>query len=456
MCDAPVFTGSELAAATGGRWLGGAADTVCGIYTDTRQPGTGKLFLALAGERFDAHDFLNEAVASGCAALCIAAEKQKKLPQPSALPVLLVEDTLHAYQLLGRFHRRRFPGLALTAVTGSVGKTSVKEMLRAIFTEACGGDESAVLYTIGNTNNQIGVPQNLLRLTSAHRFAVIEMGTNHHGEIEPLSCCAEPTAAVINSIAPCHLEFLGTLAGVAREKSHIFDALATSGCAVIPAECAAQEVLESAAAPFRTLRAGGDIAATYGGGTLSGSRFSLTFPTGETFDIGWSLTGKHQTANAAAAAAAAWASGVTPAVIAAGLANTRLPGMRMKISEICGITYINDAYNANPGSMRSALEWLAEFADPERLLLLLGEMRELGEFSKNAHVEILQSARLLLPGAKLVTVGEAFSGMEADAHFTRAEETGEYLSRQLQPGMLIFAKGSRGVALEKALPAAAY
>ena len=150
-----------------------------------------------------------------------------------------------AYRDIAHFHRLRFPSLRLVAVTGSVGKTSVKEMLRAIFERAAGRD--AVLHTEGNTNNQVGVPQNLLRLEERHRYAVIEAGTNHPGEIEPLSRCAAPQIGLINSIAPCHLEFLGSLAGVAREKAHLFDGLPGNGCAVIPRNCPEVEILEKAA-----------------------------------------------------------------------------------------------------------------------------------------------------------------------------------------------------------------
>ena len=450
---AGLFTGAELAAATGGRWLGGTAvERVTGVCTDTRQDGSGKLFLALTGERFDAHDFLADAVASGCAALCVAESARGKVPADCPVPVLLTKDTLHAYQALGRFHRRRFPELRLAAVTGSVGKTSVKEMLRAIFAEACGGDEEMVLSTSGNTNNQIGVPQNLLRLTAAHRFAVIEMGTNHHGEIEPLSRCAEPSAAIVNSIAPCHLEFLGDLAGVAREKSHIFDALSATGTAVIPAECPAHDVLEAATKKFRCLQFGRDVRAEYRGGALDGSSFTLYFPDGKNFTIHWALTGSHQACNASAAAAAALALGISPELIAAGLTRTKLPGMRMKITEIAGVCYVNDAYNANPGSMRAGFEWLAEFADPARLILLLGEMRELGESSRREHDSIVATARRLFPGAEIITVGKEFAGLDADAHLENSPAAAEVLGRMVRPGMLVFAKGSRGIRLEEALP----
>ena len=221
MSDSAVtFSAEELARGAGGRWTDGRGTAVSGVFTDTRQDGSGRLFIALSGENFDAHDFLPAAVSAGAAALCVAESKLGRLPEPCPVPVLAVADPLRSYQGIARLHRRRFPELTVAAVTGSVGKTSVKEMLCAIFTAAAGAER--VLYTVGNTNNQVGVPQNLLRLQPQHRFAVIEMGTNHHGEIEPLSCCALPQVALVNSIAPCHLEFLGSLEGIAREKSRIF------------------------------------------------------------------------------------------------------------------------------------------------------------------------------------------------------------------------------------------
>lgn len=450
------FGAAELAAATGGCW---AADPgalrVDGVFTDTRQDGRGRLFVALAGENFDAHDFLDAALAAGSAALCIAESKRERIPAGCPVPVLLTEDPLRAYQAVGRMHRERFPELKLAAVTGSVGKTSVKEMLRAIFTASAG--EEHVLYTAGNTNNQVGVPQNLLRLTPAHRYAVIEMGTNHHGEIEPLSRCARPQAALVNSIAPCHLEFLGDLAGVAREKSRIFCGLPPDGTAVIPAECPAADVLARAAAPYRVLRFGGeagDVRARYLGGKLEGSSFELSFPDGGCFTVAWSLAGRHQAQNAAAAAAVALAAGVAPAVIAEGLARTVLPGMRSRITRLDGVTYLNDAYNANPGSMRAAFEHLAEFAEPARLMLLLGEMRELGACSESEHRGILALARRMFPGARIATIGAAFRCAGAEHHFETAPGARSFVT-EARSGDLVFAKGSRGIAVEEALPEAA-
>lgn len=454
---APTFRAAELAAATGGVWRNGFVppDVLRGIVTDTRRSGAGALFLALAGERFDAHDFLPHAIAGGCAALCIEKAKAGKLPPDCAVPVLEVVDTGAAYRDIARFHRLRFASLRLTAITGSVGKTSVKEMLRAIFEQAAGPD--AVLYTEGNTNNQVGVPQNLLRLEERHRYAVIEAGTNHPGEIEPLSRCAAPQIALINSIAPCHLEFLGSLAGVAREKAHLFDGLPEDGCAVIPRNCPELPILEEAARRCANVFCFGetadcDVIAHYLGGQLTGSGFELIFPGGERFKVEWPLVGRHQAVNASAAACAALAAGIRPATIAAGLANTRLPGMRTKITEIDGVTYVNDAYNANPGSMRASFEWLAEFADPAKLLLALGEMRELGRDSAAEHAALLELAREHFPGVRILSVGGAFAPTPGVEHFADAAAAAPRLAELVRAGDLVFAKGSRGIAMELALP----
>lgn len=451
------FTGEELLRATGGAWIGGREpSTACGVFTDSRVWGDGKLFLALAGERFDGHDHLAAAVAAGAGALCIERGKQDRLPAGELPPVLLVEDTLRAFQRIAGFHRNRFPGLCVAGVTGSVGKTSVKEMLRAIFSEAAGAEH--VLYTLGNTNNQVGVPQNLLRLTPACRYAVIEMGTNHHGEIEPLSRIARPQAALVNSIAPCHLEFLGDLTGVAREKAHIFDGLESGGVAVIPQDAPAVETLLAGAGDHSVLRFGeGESAAVccrYLGGNLRGSSFELKFAGGERFTVRWPLSGRHQALNAAAAATLAEAVGIAPAVIVSGLVKTELPGMRSRIVELDGVTYVNDAYNANPRSMRAAFDYLAEFADPARLLLVLGEMYELGDCSAAEHQALLREARERFPGCRIVAIGAAFdpvAGVTGAADSRKAFAEVEKLTR---PGDLVFAKGSRGVAVELALPEA--
>ncbi len=458
MSDVTGFSADELAAAVFGSWRGRGCP-VSGVFTDTRVNGEGKLFVALAGERFDAHDFLDRAVASGAAALLV--RRDRAVTDGFPVPLLEVADTLTAYQALAAFHRRRFPGLRVAGVTGSVGKTSVKEMLRAICRKAA-GDEAMVLATEGNTNNQVGVPQNLLRLDGRCRFAVIEMGTSSPGEILPLSLCAAPDVAVVNSIAPCHVERLGDLEGVAREKGTIFAGVPADGVAVVPGECPQRRTLERAAGRRRVITfgfgPGCDVRVGEVSGTLSESVFSLDFPDRRSFTVRWPLAGRHQVGNAAAAAAAAYALGIAPEEIAAGLPETRLPGMRMKTSVIDGVTYINDAYNANPGSMAAALRLLAGNIDPRRLVLLLGGMRELGEISEREHRKLLADAEALLPGVKIITVGAEFAAAAGAAgveYFSDAAAAAGRVAEIVSPGDTIFAKGSRFHAVEGALPPSA-
>lgn len=462
-CPGAVFTAGEWCSATGGQWLEDRTFSgSLGCYTDTRQPGQGKVFLALAGEKFDGHDFLAQAVEAGAEALCIRAGSAGKLPENVTVPVLVVEDTLAAYQAIARFHRMRFPELKVVAVTGSVGKTSVKEMCRAVLAEAFG--ENAVLYTIGNTNNQVGVPQNLLRLTPEHRAAVIEMGTNSPGEIAPLSCCAVPSVALINSIAPCHLEKLGSFYGIAQEKSAVFSGMPREGRAVIPAECPAAELLAEKAAgyvctTFGDVSSQASIRAEFLQGDLTGSTFALYFPDGTRQEVAWELTGAHQALNAAAAASAAQAFGIAPETIANGLKKVKLPGMRMAKTVIRNATWINDAYNANPASMLAAFRQLEQSPlEKSSLVLVLGDMLELGTFEASEHKKVLQEACTVFAGARIVTVGPRFARAASTLNLPEVTLCGSsagaarVLAKLVQEGDTVFLKGSRGIGLEKAIP----
>ncbi|MBQ9787798.1 MAG: UDP-N-acetylmuramoyl-tripeptide--D-alanyl-D-alanine ligase [Lentisphaeria bacterium] len=446
------FSPQELSGITGGSWFNDLVPPGnLVISTDTRCENRGKIFFALAGERFDAHNFLTQAVDSGCDAICVNREKSALIPPE--IPALLVDNTLIAMQKCAAFHRRRFPGLTVFGVTGSVGKTSVKEMLRSICSHAAGADK--VLATIGNTNNQVGVVQNILRLTGEHRFAVLEAGTSSPGEIAPLARMIQPDGAIVNSIAPCHLENLLSLEGVAAEKGTMFHHLADNGAAVFPAETAGKEILQNSAADHRRFTFGmdgnGDVSARFISGELSGSTFELTFPDGKCFQISWHLTGKHNALNAAGAAALAFACNIPPEVIAQALPATELPGMRMKKTIIDQVTYFNDAYNANPASMHASVELLASATFPGRLILLLGGMRELGELSLSSHQKLLDEIALKLPDAKVIAIGAEFAGL-TPCHFNSAADAGTYLQTQLLPGDTVFAKGSRGNCVENALP----
>jgi UDP-N-acetylmuramoyl-tripeptide--D-alanyl-D-alanine ligase len=265
------FNAVELTQSTAGRWntVLSSKFTVDRIVTDTREDCSGDLFLALRGENFDAHNFLDAAVAAGAAALCIEEKFADRIKFEWNIPVLLVDDTLKAYQAIANSYKKRFPGLRSVAITGSMGKTSCKEIIRSILTAAVG--EKAVYATRSNTNNQVGVPQNLLKVNSGHRFCVLEMGSNHFGEIEPLSRTLEPDVALINSIAPCHLEAFGDVHGVAKEKCKIFSALKPDGIAVIPRDCPEIDYLIEQTEKFKTMRFGIDVEVIYHGGNLHGS-----------------------------------------------------------------------------------------------------------------------------------------------------------------------------------------
>ena len=454
-----VFSAEELARITGGVWEGdlSAFPEKAGLSSDTRQDGKNRIFFAFSGENFDAHNFLDAAAASGCCALCIRKDFTQAVPE---LPCLRVDDVLSAYWKLAAFHRSLFKELVVAGVTGSVGKTSTKEMVRAIFTEFAGTPD-AVLYTIGNTNNHFGVPQNLFRLNERHRFAVIEMGTSSHGEILPLSLMSAPHAAAVNTVAPCHLENLGSLDGVAEEKSTIFAGLPEDGTAVIGIGTHGEDILRRAAGKRKIITFGSDpekcdVSARFEHGTLEGSTFTLTFFNSRTYTVSWQLTGVHQAGNAACAAALAIACGVSEDAIVSGLSKTTLPGRRMKRTEVDQVTYINDAYNANPASMRALLALLDETADKAKLVLCLGGMRELGEGSVFEHTALLQLVAEKFPGVRLITIGREFENIPLNGkYFPTSSEAETYLASIVKPGDLVAAKGSLGNRTELALPEAA-
>lgn len=452
-----LFRYEELLSATGGKGVNRYSGTgIAEVTTDSRRKTAGALFIAIPGEKFDGHDYLSAALANGAELLCI--EEKNLAGLPAGAPAIVVGSTVAAYQKLAAFHRKRC-GVKSIALTGSSGKTSTKEMLRAIFEHVYGKEQ--VLATEGNTNNQIGVPQNLLRLTDRHKICIIEMGTNHHGEIEPLSAAVEPDAALIVSIGRCHLENLGSLEGVAREKSHIFHSLQPDGTAVIPAGAAGFDIMVQAAGNHQKLffGTGADFESVYQGGNIRGSSFELIDRrTGERATVEWKLSGAHQAANAAGAAAIAASFGIPLSEIAAGLANCVLPGMRMKITEHGGAQWLNDAYNANPDSMKATLNWLSEFADPSKLVLVLGDMREVGELSAEVHEEILHLAAERFPGARIAAVGPFMSDAanrieSADIRsFPDSATAAEPVRKMVLPGDTVFLKASRGTQLELVEP----
>lgn len=422
-----------------------------GVSTDTRSLSPGQLFVALRGPNFDAHDKLNDAAAAGA----VAAIVERKMP--GTLPQVVVADSRRALGDLARHWRLGF-ALPVLAVTGSAGKTTVKEMLAAIMRSA-----GPVLATRGNFNNDIGLPLTLFQLDASHRAAVLEMGANHVGDIALLAAIARPQVGVITLCAPCHLEGFGSIEGVARTKGELFTALGADGIAIINNEDE-QAPLWRSLAGARTIVSfgvGGDFSARDVHASSAGSRFTLCAPAGE-IEIVLHHRGLHNVRNALAAAAAAHALGVSLVDIQGGLASADTVVGRLQFrAGLAGSRLIDDTYNANPASLAAALAVLGTEREPR--WLVLGDMRELGADAALYHRAVGTQAsaagvaRLFTLGALAAHAAESFGGTvihsgERDA-LVAALRTALAASESSPPTILL--KGSRAMALDQVAAALA-
>jgi UDP-N-acetylmuramoyl-tripeptide--D-alanyl-D-alanine ligase len=376
---------AEFARACAGR-LKGADAPYTDVVSDSRTLERGQLFVALKGPRFNGNDFVGAALAAGAAGALVDAE------QPLPLPQIIVPDAQSALERAGRFWRAAFRGPVI-GVAGSNGKTTTKEMLAAILSRA-----GSCLATRGNLNNHIGVPLTLLRLEPSHRFAVIEMGTNHPGELAALVAIAQPTIGLITNAGAEHLEGFGSLEGVARAEGEMVAGLAASATAVINADdefAPLWRSLTSARPVTFGMRAGADYRASEVHAEVGSEGFSTRFrlnALGGAIAIRLGVGGAHNVVNALAAAAAAGSAGATLKHIAAGLAAARaVPGRLEFRRAASGAWLIDDSYNANPSSVRAAIEVLASLSG--RKWLVLGDMAELGEYAPAAHTDIGEFAR---------------------------------------------------------------
>ena len=436
------WTLDRVADALGGGPRGATALT--GIATDTRTIRQGDVFVALRGEKYDAHDFLERAVQAGAKALVVSrADTARSL----GVPVFEVPDTLVALGQLGQYRRRAWQGTVL-GITGTNGKTSTKELVRAAL-----GATRTVHATAGNLNNRIGVPLTLLALPEDAELAVIEMGTSEPGEIATLRAIAEPDIAIISSVAEGHLEGLGDLAGVLAEKSSIADGV---DVAIVPA--AQPEIGEAVKRRARrVVTAGldaGDLRATDWGVDSEG----LGWIEIEGVTVRPPLRGAHNLRNAMLALAAARECGVSMADAARGIEAMPVPAMRLALQTLGKATLINDAYNANPGSTRSALELLRDAGGGRQRVAILGTMRELGPHAPRLHEEIareaLDSSIDVIAGcgdfeAALQKVGAK------DPRVVTAPDVDELwakLAPMLKRDAFILLKASRGMRLERFVP----
>ena len=440
----------EASAAIGARTMGEEVRFLS-VSTDSRTLARGALFVALKGERFDGHRFLDTARERGAVAAMVDEDTSAG---SAGMPRLVVRDTRVGLGRLAAHWRARFD-VPLIAVTGSNGKTTVKEMIAAILRAHFG--DARVLATEGNLNNDIGLPLTLLGLRDAHRAAVVELGMNHAGETATLAAIASPTVALVNNAQREHQEFMKGVAAVAREHAAVFDALRESGVAVINAD-------DEFAGYWRGLLSGRHVRefgverpAQVSGRRTIGSLVELRTPEGGA-SIELHADGRHNVSNACAAAACALAAGVSLGAVAKGLAAFRPVGGRMqRLAARSGARLIDDSYNANPDSVRAAIDVLA--AEPGTRFLLLGDMAEVGERGAEFHEEVGRYARergvdrLYALGDLCRSAVDAFG--TGARHFGTLEELIAAAGGEVVANTVALVKGSRFMRMERVVQALA-
>jgi len=435
---------AQLVAAIPGARLVGADVAFGGVSTDSRKVDAGALFVALRGESFDAHDFLDQVAARDVAAVVVST-----LPDGWTLPAIVVPDTLAALGRIAHAWRTGFT-LPVIGVTGSNGKTTVKEMIASILAAAVG--ENARLATQGNLNNEIGVPLTLFRLTASHRAAVVELGMNHPGEIARLAAIAAPTVALVNNAQREHQEFMHTVEAVARENGAVLQALAPNGVAVFPGDDQYTGLWRGLAA-CNVITFGltdtCDVRADY---TNNGFGSDLQVSArGAQFTVKLAAAGEHNVRNALAAIACAVGAGIDQDAIVRGLEAFAPVGGRLQRKQAAsGATVIDDTYNANPDSMRAAIDVLAAYPAPR--ILVVGDMGEVGAQGKEFHEEIGAYAHTRGIDTVLAT-GELARHLAASGaqHYEQFDELLAALDKKLgsNTDATVLVKGSRFMKMER-------
>lgn len=428
--------------------------TVSKVSTDSRTVQPGDLFVALRGENFDGHKFVEQASERGAAGAMV--EESWKGTTPKKFALIRVSDTLAGYQNLAANYRRSLP-LKVIAITGSNGKTSTKDFLAATLSRGF-----RVTKTEGNFNNHVGLPQTMLAASSSDEIAVWEIGMNHPGEIAALAELAAPDAAIITNVGLAHIEFMGNREAIAAEKGALAEAVGADGTVILNADDPySQGIAERTRAKV--------ILAGIENGSVRASEMSQS-PTGIEFTIlegahrcraQLPVPGIHMVQNAMLAVAAGRAFGLSLENCAAGLASAPLTKARLQIREISGIQFIDDSYNANPDSMKAALRTLVELDADGRRIAVLGEMSELGEESERGHREVGEAAAALgideliavgPTGAAMARVAQK-AGLKKCLSVNSPGDAAGILKETASPGDLILVKGSRSARMERVLEA---
>ncbi len=451
-----------IKAQTFAEWVSGTPQalpkTFCGVTQDTRKLTPGCLYVALRGERFDGHDFVGQALRAGAAAALVEASWRGPA-EASAWPLIRVNDTRQALSEAAHAWRRQSRALVI-GLTGSSGKTTTKEMASALF--AAGGP---VCATQGNLNNEIGLPLSLLSMPADTAFGIFEVGTNHPGEIVRLAGVLQPKAAIISSIGSAHIEHFGSVGAIAREKGALLSALPRNGFAVLCKETACYGILAGlSSAPVVTTSLASSDADFCGEilDPLSGAVRVDERETGERTVLRSGLPGEHNASNLLLAFAAARAAGVPAQNAAQALLNLSLPGMRWDVSVRGDVTFVNDAYNANPQSMVAVLRTFMKLPCGGRRIVVLGDMLELGTHAEALHREVGRCVADQSPDS-LIAVGSDSERYLVDeavkagyraarvSCFKDAVAASAALKGFLKPGDCVLLKASRGMRLERIL-----
>ena len=428
-----------------------------GASTDSRTVHSGDLFIAIRGEKFDGHNFVTKAIEAGAAGLVVDAKWADANPillSSLNVPRLIVEDTVRALGQLATVYRRRFR-IPVLVVGGSNGKTTTKEMVRAVL-----GTKYKVLATEGNLNNHLGVPQTLLRLEKKHQIAVIEIGTNHFGEIAYLCSIIEPTHALVTNVGREHLEFFGSLAGVAKAEGEAFEWLRANrpGTATGFINADDARLFTKARGLKKLVSFAFRKQATVRGKLLSVSehacaRLEIKAKGKRSFTVELSVPGPHNAQNALAAATVGLFFRVPSAKIQKGLSSFTGSSKRMQLVKLDGVTILNDTYNANPDSVMAAFQTLRSASTKGKKIAVLADMLELGQNAVDEHRRIGQAAAkygveyLLTYGTLAQHIHDA-AATKFKAHYDQKNILSEYLAELLTDGDIVLVKGSRGMKME--------
>ncbi len=447
------FNCGQLAEAVGGKLLWGSAkQEFIGVSTDSRKIAEDNLFIPLVGERFDGHDYIEQCLREG-AAVCLT---QKTIPMVEGRTAILVNDTAKALKDLATWHRNKY-NIPVIGITGSVGKTSTKDMIACVLAK-----QYHTLKTQGNFNNEIGLPLTLLNLDNSHEAAVIEMGMSGFGEISRLTRIAQPQIAVITIIGLAHIEKLGSQQGILKAKLEILEAIKAGGLVVLNGDDTLLREL-AGSLNYRTVYYGMNsgldyVAEDYKSLGESGSQFNIKMEN-EFFKVTIPVPGVHNVYNALAAIAVGVEMKIPMKIIVDGIAEYSAGNMRQNIITYNGIKIINDAYNASPQSMQAAINVLEELCSKTRGIAILGDMLEMGDMAQELH----SSVGSFIKDKKidyLITVGTASKNiLQAVAasdnktielkHFDNNDEALKYILSIIKQGDFILIKGSRGMKMEQ-------